>query len=112
APDEGHALGRVGERFVPFVQRLIFFARDWVIGIALGRRIFKGDRRARRLLPGQMLVFGDAGVGYVEVRVIDRPDRLMLLLRDCLVIELEAAVRQLAEAIIEIFVDRAGVDDV
>ena len=40
------------------------------------------------------------------------PDRLIALLLERLVIELEAAVRQLAEAVVEIFVDRAGEDDV
>jgi hypothetical protein len=39
-------------------------------------------------------------------------DRLELLLVERLVIELQAAVGQLAEAEVEIFVDRPGVDDV
>src|SRR6476646_5431229 len=43
--DEGHAFGLVGERLVALEQFLIFGARDRIIWITLGRRIFVGDRR-------------------------------------------------------------------
>ena len=110
--DEGHAIGRVCKRFVTLEQRLILRPRDRVIGIALGRWIFVGDGCPWRLLPGQMLILADPRVGHIRRRIIDRSDRLKMLLIDRLVIEIQAAVRQLAEAEIEIFIDRASVDDV
>ena len=64
------------------------------------------------LLARQMLIFADPPVGHVGGREVDRPDRLILFLVERAMVELQAPVRKLAEAEIEIFVDRTGVDDV
>ncbi len=63
-------------------------------------------------LPGQVLIFGDPRVGHLRIRIIDHRDRLELVLVDHLMLEAQASVGQLAEAEAEIFVDRAGEDDV
>src|SRR6185369_12967578 len=106
APDERHARRRIRQLLIFLVERLILLARHRVIGIALRTRIFIGDRRLRMLLPGQMLIFGNPGVRHVGRRIVHHGDGLVPFLVKRLMIELEAAVGQLAEAEIEIFVDR------
>ena len=59
-----------------------------------------------------MLVFGDARLWHGLVGIVDDRDGLELSDIVRLVAELEAAIGQLAEFPVEIFVDRPGVDDV
>src|SRR5918994_5239903 len=74
--DEGHVAGLVCERLIFLEQLLVLRPRDRVIGIALRRRIFVGDRRPRVLLAGEMLVLADAGEWHILRRIIHHRDRL------------------------------------
>ena len=69
-------------RFRVFVvEGLIFVARDRIIGNCLSRfvwqRIFGDQRRKRRLLARNDLLFGDARV-IVVIWIVSRTDRLVL----------------------------------
>ena len=84
-----------------------FSALDRIIGIAHRRGKLIGERRLRVLLPGQVLVLGDAGV-IVGLRVVHHRDRLVPFLVEHHVAEAQRAVGQLAEAEAEELVDRPG----
>ena len=59
----------------------------------------------------EMLVLDDAGVRDLALRVVDDGDTLMILLLKTLRLEVQAAVLELAELVIEILVDRAGINN-
>src|SRR3712207_7556215 len=59
------------------------------------------DARLRMLLTGELLELRDARISVV-VRVVHDRDGQDLFLVDCLVLELQRAVRQLAETVIEV----------
>ena len=59
----------------------------------------------------EMLVLDDARVRDLALRVVDDGDALMILLLQALRLEVQAAVLELAELVIEILVNRARVDD-
>ena len=104
---EVHVRRGVGQRLVLAVQLGVLRPRHRIVRIALGRRVLVGEAGLRVLLPGQVLVLGDPGVGHLFGRVVHHRDRLEVLLVQRLVAELERAVGQLAEAVVEILVDRA-----
>ena len=60
------------------------------------------------VLPGQVLVLRDPRIGCVGRRIIHDRHRLKLLPIENDLAQLDRAVRQLAEAIIEKLVDRPG----
>src|SRR5947209_12149670 len=86
-PDEGDIAGRIRQLFVLLEQLLIFRPRDRIIGITFGRRILIGDRRHRRLLPGQVLVLADTRERHVFGGIVDDRNFLELLLIERLVVE-------------------------
>ena len=88
------------------VERGVLRPRHRVVRIALRPRILVDDARLRVLLPGQVLELRDAGVG-VLVRIVDDRRRLEHWPVERLELEFERAVRQLAEAVVEVLVDRA-----
>lgn len=93
-------------------QHFVLRARYGVIGIAFRLRILVDDGSATVRLSRQVLEFRHAGIG-VLVGVVDGADFLELLrLRQVLVFESQASVRQSAVAVVEEGVDGAGVDGV
>src|SRR5690606_11784324 len=108
--DEGHARRLVRQLLVALVQLGVLRPRNGVVGVALGRGIFVGNAGLRMDLSGQVLVLADAGVGHVLARIVDRADRLELFLVELLVLELQRAIGQLAEAVVEVLVDGAAED--
>ena len=70
--DEVHAFGGVGELLILAVERGVLRPRNRIVGIAFGARILVDQRGFRVLLPGDVLEFGDPGVGVV-VRDSSRP---------------------------------------
>ena len=93
-----------------YVNGRVLRPRDGIIGISLRTRIFVNHTGARVLLAGQVLELGDACV-IVFVRIIDHCDRLEPFLVKCLMLEMQRAIRQFAEAVIEELVDGPAVND-
>jgi hypothetical protein len=63
-------------------------------------------------LAGQVLVFGDAGEGHIRRGVVDDGDRLQPGLVERACARSAASGMAAAEAMVEIFVHRAAVDEV
>ena len=62
-------------------------------------------------MSGQVLEFGDPCIGMI-VWIVDGPDRLMALdIRQIFMLEAQITVGRAAETIVEISVDRPGVDN-
>ena len=100
-----------GKGFVALVKGFVFRARNGVVGIAGILGVFADDGGAGVALAGEMFEFGDASVGVV-VRVVNDSDRLVLgEVRQLLVFETQGAVGKRAKAVVEIGIDRTGVDD-
>ena len=107
-PDEGDTALLARQGLIALEQRLVLLARDRIVGIALGLRVFAGDAGARVLFAGQVLVLGDPGVGHRLVGIVHHGHRLEPFLVQRLVLEPQRTVRQLAVAVAEVLVDRAG----
>ena len=104
----------LGEGCVLLVELLVAVVVDRVIrffaAVPVGR-IFTRDVGDGLRAELEMLVLDDAGVRDFALRVVDDGDTLMILLLQALRLEVQAAVLELAELVIEILVNRARVDD-
>lgn len=100
-----------GQRLVLLVQGFVLRARHGIVGIAGILRVFADDGGARVALAGEVFEFGDAGIGVV-VGVVDYGNRLISgNSSQVLMLETKGAVGQGTMAIVEVGVDRSGVDD-
>ena len=95
------------ELLIPIVvDRVIRFFAAVPVGRIFARDVGDGLRAELKVL-----VLDDARVRDFAFRVVDDGDTLMILLLKALRLEVQAAVLELAELVIEILVNRARVDD-
>ena len=100
---------RFREFLVLLVKQAVLSARNWIIRVALACRVFVNDARFGVLLARQVLKLGDASISMI-VGIVNNRNRLETFARQSLMLEFQAAIRQLAETVFEIFVNRAGKD--
>src|SRR5215203_89598 len=110
ATDERDVRRRVCQQFVSLVELGVLRTRHRVVRIAIGAGPLANDCRLGVHLPGQVLELGAARVREVLARIVDDGSELMNRLVIRLELELERAVRQLSEAVVEVLVDRPRED--
>src|SRR3954454_1712559 len=100
----------VSQQFVFIVQIGIFAARDRVIRITFGLRKFVHDTGFVMDLARQIFEFGNPGIGLL-VRIIDDRRLLIYFAIVGLMFKFKRAIWQFPIAVIEIFVNRPGIDN-
>ncbi|MPL75571.1 hypothetical protein SDC9_21397 [bioreactor metagenome] len=113
--DKGHATLGLGTRDVIGQQRLLPHLTDRIVGDVLGRagaREFAIAHRALVAFPGgEMLVLGDPGIGHVDLAVIHHRTALIVaLIAETL--EIEGAIAEPAEFIVEPAIERPRIEHV
>src|SRR5207249_3929988 len=86
--------------FILGIKIAVFFARNWVVGIALGARILVNDARFVMFLPCEVFKFGNPRIGLL-IRIIDHRRLLKLTLMMRFMFEFERAVRKFAIPVVE-----------
>src|SRR5690554_1039605 len=106
--NEVHVFQLVRQLLVPLVKLAVLRPRDGIVRVALGGRVLVHGRGGVMALARELLELRDPGV-LVVVRVVDGAHGLGFLYLQGLEPELERAVGEPPEGVIEVRVDRPGV---